>query len=662
MRVCVIGSGVMGSGIAAQIANSEHDVLLLDLAKYISLDRVKNAKPAALATPDHINYINIGSIEQDLSALQDCDIVIEAIVEDLEAKLDLYKKIEPYLNSRCIIASNTSTIPLKLLKNGSTRDVIITHFFNPVRYMQLVEFVCSDNFEHKSIVRHFLQNTMGKTIVECNDTPGFIANRVGCFFLDLGFSGVENLSIANIDYLLHNLFGIPKTGLFGLWDLIGIDTMDLITSSMLKMLAQDDSYHSIKQPKNAKEYLLNNAFLGKKAKRGFYDYTQKDVLVLDLQDLTYKAVDKDKFEMYQTIDELRNSDSPLASYIKTLITKTAEYAKSIVPAVTPNYHDVDLAMKLGYGWRFGPCELYDIVNNAQKKTTNHQNLSYIKAELVNDAAQVYQLHNMNVFEIKTKMGILTKDVFELLNKTLDSANRRLYICNQSGYFSAGGDISYMLECIKRGDFGSLQSYIKLGQNTMQRILRSNVFVGANGFAVGGGCEMIMHASCVVGNIDLRAGLVEVGIGVIPAWGGLTYAIARSNGDVGKMQKAIQNIMSQKKSSSLRELCGMYELEHCQLNMNISNAMVQASQIDVDNVTLNHRDDLITVCKINVDSMLHSEVDQHTRVIAKVLQHKVFSEQRLLSAQELLDMEIGIFMELASHSAVLDKMGKVIKKT
>lgn len=324
-KIAVIGSGVMGAGIAAQVANSRHQVLLFDIADKNSSNRSQIASNAIeklaindsiLMHPDYIKYITACNLDDHLEELKDVDWVVEAIIEKLEVKHDLYNKITPYLSKDAIISSNTSTIPLKSLieklDNDLSKRFVITHFFNPVRHMRLMELVTRKETERNIIekITKFCDEDLGKTVIECNDTPGFIANRIGCFFLELGLTEAINHNISpNVaDHILSNSFGIPKTGVFGLMDLIGIDLMELISESLIKNLEHEDYFHKAYKKHTLIESMIANKQLGRKTGSGFYKLNKigdkKIMQVLDLESREYrdeKKMNCQKFAMPKAI-------------------------------------------------------------------------------------------------------------------------------------------------------------------------------------------------------------------------------------------------------------------------------------------------------------------------------------------------------------------------
>ncbi len=467
-KVCVIGSGVMGSGIAALIANSSHQVVLLDIADKNSDDPnkiVKNAienlhkqKPPPLTFPDKAELITIGNLEHNLDLIKECDLVIEVIVEKLEIKHQLYNKIIPYLKKDAIIASNTSTLPLKRLKENLPDDIksrfVITHFFNPPRYMELLELIIDPIVKSEIIDRvlGFLTKTLGKTIVKCNDTPGFIANRVGCFLLELVARKAiaEKLDFVMIDKIFTSCLGLPSTGIFGLYDLIGHDVMKLISSSLLASLPNNDAYHKIYVNTPSLDKMIEQKLIGRKGGGGFYRLSvtngKKTKEVINIDNLSYKPAQKTDIS-FNNLDELLASNSVYGKFFNEIITEFYLYLASLVPSVTDNIYDIDAAMKLGYSWKYGPFELLTsqtknswdlIVKNAnsippylankeyqkidkQKFNAHKDILKESKIVLENDSAKLLDYKENLVFVITTKMNCLNHDVFYLLQESATKA-------------------------------------------------------------------------------------------------------------------------------------------------------------------------------------------------------------------------------------------------
>ena len=286
-KVAVIGSGTMGSGIAGQLANAGTDVVLLDIkaegdapnaVAERAIRRLQESDPPLIVHPDVLTKITLGNIEDDLSRIADCDWIVEAIVERLELKRDLYKEIDRYRKPGAIVSSNTSTIPLTLLVRDMPaafrQHFAITHFFNPVRYMRLLELVKGDETDPANMdrLRRFNDEKMGKGIVDCRDTPGFLGNRVGVFALQVGIDEAVRcgLSVEDADALMGRPMGIPKTGVFGLYDLIGLDLMVDVVKSLKTILPEGDPFHAVSEENALINRLIDEGYSGLKGRGGFY--------------------------------------------------------------------------------------------------------------------------------------------------------------------------------------------------------------------------------------------------------------------------------------------------------------------------------------------------------------------------------------------------------
>ncbi|MGE4660823.1 MAG: 3-hydroxyacyl-CoA dehydrogenase family protein, partial [Arenicellales bacterium] len=287
-KVAVIGSGVMGSGIAAQAANAGLEVVLLDIVAQEGSDRdavakgaiqrMRKTNPAPLMHPRNAARIRPGNLDDHLDWLADCDLVIEAVLENLEIKKDLYQKVDAHRRAGCIVTSNTSTIPLDHLVADMPEDFrqhfAVTHFFNPPRYMRLLELVAGPDTQAKVItaLRHFGDRLLGKSVVDCKDTPGFIANRIGILWMGVAvrFAFEDGITVEEADAIIGKPMGIPKTGIFGLLDLVGIDLQPHVERSMLSLLPKGDMYRDIHRRSEFIEKMIADGYTGRKGKGGFY--------------------------------------------------------------------------------------------------------------------------------------------------------------------------------------------------------------------------------------------------------------------------------------------------------------------------------------------------------------------------------------------------------
>ncbi|KJV62333.1 3-hydroxyacyl-CoA dehydrogenase/enoyl-CoA hydratase family protein [Rickettsia amblyommatis] len=713
-KVCVIGAGVMGSGIAALIANSSHKVVLLDIIAKDSDDPnkiVKTAKenlykqqPPPLSFPDKANFITIGNLEYDLDLIKECDLVIEVIVEKLEIKHQLYNKIIPYLKEDVIIASNTSTLPLKRLKENLPDNIksrfVITHFFNPPRYMELLELIIDPTIKAAVIekVSEFLTKTLGKIIVKCNDTPGFIANRVGCFLLELVARKAisQNLDVATIDKIFTTCLGLPSTGIFGLYDLIGHDVMKLISSSLLASLPANDAYHKIYVKTPVLDKMIEKQLIGRKGDGGFYRLSvsngKKIKEVININNLSYSPVQKVDIS-FNNLDELLVSDSVYGKFFTEIITEFYVYLASLVPSVMDNIYDIDAAMKLGYSWKYGPFELLTIaakngwnavIKNVdlmhiplpqylankeyqkidKQKFNSHKDiLQESQIVLENSSAKLILYQDALIFVITTKMNCLNHAVFYLLQEAASKAEndgKNLYIYPQGNNFSAGADLKLLLSYMEDKNFHDLENLLKLGQQTMLHLKYSSVHVISCGLgvALGGGCELLLHSSFIIGNQELNAGLVELGVGLIPGWGGVTEMFARSNGNKTKLIRNISNIIEQNKTSSADYFKADYDVENIHINMNKNYILEEALKLNLPKkiVPIPHK---IILPKINLATAIDTSKynDLQNKVLSKF--QDIIDTHNETNEEELLTYEQEIFLELAKDPRTIEKLKVIV---
>ena len=706
-KICVIGSGVMGSGIAAVAANASKDVILLDIADNNSadknsitkkaLEKLQSQKPPPLASPSRIEFITIGNLEEDLHLISQCDLIIEAIIEKIEIKHQLYNKIIPYLNKEAILASNTSTLPLKRLKENLQDDIrsrfLIIHFFNPPRYMELLELITDNETDPKIIERvsGFLTKDLGKTIVNCNDTPGFIANRAGCFLLELVVRSAINqgLNPVVIDHIFSSVFKLPSTGIFGLYDLIGHDVMKLISSSLINSLPSNDYYKKIYSPTPLLDKMSSMGLMGRKSAGGFYRLSvikdEKVKEVISFSDLSYQSLPIIT-EEFGSIEELLNSNSVYGKFFNEILTKFYLYLCSLIPSVTDNVYDIDLAMKLGYSWRIGPFELLEfnipnsfgwlikqadsmkleipsfiankLYRNIEKTKLRPQSNKLDEHSILilsNNSARLVNYLDSLVFIINTKMNCLNNEVFNLSQQAISTAEEKgknLYIHPEGPNFSAGADLKFISVCIDNKDFAALEAFLLLGQQTMMKLKYSSVHVisCALGVALGGGCEILLHSDFIIAQQELNAGLVELGVGFVPGWGGIKEMFLRSKGDKNKLIKNLRNIIEQNKTSSADYFAlDYYGKQNLKIIMNKNYILEEALQLDLPKKIRLQPNPTISLPPINLAEELNTESYSE-------LQKEILSDfQKIVNLREvdeedLLQFELQTFLKLARRKS------------
>ncbi len=565
--VVVIGSGTMGSGIAAHLCNANIPVTLLDLKTEISKnarERILKSRPPLLFDKSKINNIQIGNISDDFNIVSKADWIVEAIVEKIDIKHEMYEKIFKTRKKNSLVSSNTSTIPLKILseKLSSTdkKDFCITHFFNPVRYMGLLEIVRNEHNDIKKItsLKKFCESILGKGVIVCGDTPGFLGNRVGVYAMQVAMTEAikMNLSIEEADSVFGRPMGIPKTGVFALYDLIGIDLMSDVLKSFKKELDKTDEFQKVTENIPIIDELIKTGYTGRKGKGGFYRINKSDgkkvLEALDLKKNKYfpsKKIDLkiDKVNLLKLI----NRKDKYGEFAWSVISKIILYSSSLIPKITKEYNDIDEALRLGFNWVMGPFEMLesiglqnffsrvqDINNNPflenlknnginnfydeRQKYTNIETLGKIKKSVLkidkNDSAEIFRFKDFNIVEFNTKANALDYNSMDALMKATD---KPLIIINESMQFSAGVNLNYVMEFLNRKDFKSVEKFIKYFQETCKHLkyCKNPVVSAPSGLALGGGEEVLLQSNYVVSHTNIVMGLVETIVGLVPAGGG-----------------------------------------------------------------------------------------------------------------------------------------------
>jgi 3-hydroxyacyl-CoA dehydrogenase/enoyl-CoA hydratase/3-hydroxybutyryl-CoA epimerase len=693
-KVCVIGSGVMGSGIAAQVANSRTHVVLFDIVDEnsgnpsnipaLALEKMLSQKPAPLSHPTLAKYIAVGNLRDDLNLISECDLIIEVIIEKLEVKHALYEKLLPYLKSDAVIASNTSTLPLAKLKEklpGSVQNrFIITHFFNPPRYMELIELVVDDNNDKiiTGRAKEFISKKLGKTIIPCNDTPGFIANRIGCFLLELTVRKAieQRLNPALIDQIFTKLLGFPSTGIFGLYDLIGHDVMALISKSLTDILDSGDKYHEIFTESDVLSTLKAKGFLGRKSGAGFYKVTKNQghtiKQIFDFNSLDYGELKSE--ECPKTLEELFNKHDIYSDFFKDILTTFFSYVRHLVPEISDSTCDIDEAMRLGYSLKYGPFELLELmpksalspkgidINLKRQALNKREWQNAAKLVLSNDSADLFEYQNNHIFVIKTKMNCLNHKVFDLIIDSVklseDKSLRLVIHPGKSKNFSVGADLRLFYEMISNKNFKAIEEFIDLGQKAMLKAKYAGVDVisCAYGLALGGGCELLLHSHHVVAHQNLNAGLVELGVGLIPGWGGVKEMFLRSKGNEEYIIENLQNILMQYQSASGDYFAEKYKVE-CSFNMNINNIMLEAFEIKPRTRITNKN---VNLPKIDLSNKIDTANFDNVALDVLEFFQKIIDMGKVDEAT-LLNMEKEKFLQMAAKPESLERISRLLVK-
>lgn len=608
----VIGAGVMGSAIAAHLANAGIPVVLMDLVPKGAISRnalaerameqLLKSDPPALMHKKGTDLITPANIEDHLELLSGVDWIIEAVVEDLKTKRDLYQRIEKVRREGSVVSSNTSTLPLARLVEGLperfARDFLIAHFFNPPRYMRLLEMVVGPRSRPEAVqaIRDCADRRLGKSVALCHDTPGFIANRIGAFWLECAVAEAvdRKLSIEEADAIMGRCFGVPKTGVFGLLDLVGLDVMLKIDASLAAILPASDSYRRIRRNLPLLSRMIEQGYTGRKGKGGFYRL-KKDggAQVREAIDLTsgdYRPSAKpalDSLEAGNAADlgALIEHPDKGGRYAWAVLSQTLAYAAALVPEIADNISAVDRAMRLGYNWTRGPFEMIDRLGAghlAQRLKRDGKKLPALLEKAAN-AGGFYRVHDGRLqhltigggyldapheegilllsdiklmkaplfenssaslwdvgdgvvcLEVHTKMNTIDPGVFAMIRKALEiiqSGYKAMVIYSEGQHFSAGVNLGLALFAANVAAWPMIEDLLTQGQETYQALKYSTFpVVGAcSGLALGGGCELLLHCDAVQAHAESYIGLVETAVGVVPAWGGCKELLARLSAD------------------------------------------------------------------------------------------------------------------------------------
>ena len=641
-KVAVIGSGVMGAGIAAHCANAGCEVLLLDIVKdennrnsvaQSAIQQMLKSNPEMLMHKRNVKSISAGNIEDDLSKLSDVDWVVEVVIENLEIKRSLYENMSNHIGPDTIVSSNTSTLPRSALVEGMSDDMasrfLITHFFNPPRYLPLLEVVTAEEVDDSLVERvcSFADQRLGKRVTMCNDTPGFIGNRLGVYFIQRAFKATldHGLTVEQADAMLGRPIGVPKTGVFGLMDLVGIDLVPHVTSSMLEHLPSDDPFHDIAGTGGELiEAMIADGYTGRKGKGGFYRLNKEGgKRVKEARNLStgeYSAANRraafSSAKMgKQGLSRLMDYPDEGAAFVTDVLLDTLSYAAHIAPQVCDDIYSIDGAMKVGYNWKKGPFEMMDsigisdmvrrlkeagrevpdLLTKAAEKGSfysvedgeilqldfdgvmvqvNRPESTLAVADLKrrgkplkrNGSASIWDMgDDILLVEYHSKMNAVDPFIIEMLVDAVDMVEfgdwKGIVIGNDGSNFSAGANLGLVLFAVNLASWNEVEGFISAGQDAYQALKYCEVPVVAasTGMCLGGGAEILLHCDAIQAHSESYIGLVEVGVGIVPAWGGCKELLARLNkfnlvpeGPMGAAMKAFEYIGTAKVATSAEQ--------------------------------------------------------------------------------------------------------------
>ena len=618
-KAAVLGAGVMGAQIAAHLTNAGVETVLFDLpAKEgpksgIALKAIANLKklsPAPLADQTLANAIIPANYDDDLDHLKDVDLVIEAIAERMDWKLDLYKKIAGHLSKTAVIASNTSGLSITKLAEALPEEMrhrfCGVHFFNPPRYMHLVELIPTKLTDKKVLdgLEAFLVTTVGKGVVIAKDTPNFIGNRIGVFSMLSAMHHTDQFKLGfdTVDALTGPALGRPKSATYRTADVVGLDTMAHVIKTMADTLP-DDPWHKYFKAPVWLQGLIDKGALGQKTGGGFYKKVGKDIVVLDVAKQDFRPSEQKPSDEVAAIlaikdpaekfGKLRASSDPQAQFLWASFRDLFHYSAYHLADIADTARDVDFAIRWGYGWKLGPFETwqaagwqqiaawinedikagkamsdaplpawvtdgrkgvhgkdgsYSASANADKPRSQHpvyqrqlfpdpilgEKFDTGTTVWENDGVRLWTLGDdgIGILSFKTKMHTVNDHVLDGIQHAIGVAEEKLkaVVIWQTGEpFSAGADLKGALGLLKEGKFDDFEHMVANFQRTSMRIKHSLVPVvsAVRGLALGGGCEFQMHSARTVAALESYIGLVEAGVGLLPAGGGLHELAVRA---------------------------------------------------------------------------------------------------------------------------------------
>ena len=631
-NVAVLGAGTMGSRIAAHLANAGIPCYLLDIVppgaapgakpgernperdKIVNagLEAAKKSKPAAFFDPALARLVKTGNFEDDLKLLSDADWIIEAVAENLEIKRDLLKKVEAVRKPTAIVTTNTSGLPVSTIAQGFSegfrRNWFGTHFFNPPRYMRLLEIIPTPDSDPAAMeaISHFCDQRLGKAIVSAKDTPNFIANRIGTFSVLNVMRVMQEmgLTIEEVDALTGSTLGWPKSATFRTIDMVGLDILGHVVGNMSKNV--HDERPDLKLP-GFYQQMLERKWLGDKTKQGFYKKSSTDSgeerFAIDWKTLEYHPRGKARFqllEMAKNVDSvperlklILNSDprEKAAQFYWTTLSDLWTYAANRIPEISDSVVEIDRAMRTGFNWEMGPFEMWDAVGvgptvermkkearpvagNVEKLLAGGNTSWYADDKNSTSGRSYFDLTSANYkplevsegvwsvtvakksngvvkknastslvdlgdgigcIEFHSKMNSLGADIVQFVTQTLRPGNPVLgqfdafVICNDAQHFSVGANLMLLLMAIQEGEWDEVDLAIRGFQGMTQAIkfCPKPVIAAPFGMCLGGGTEVSLHSASRQPHAELYMGLVEVGVGLLPAGGGCKEMLLRA---------------------------------------------------------------------------------------------------------------------------------------
>ena len=790
-KAAVLGAGTMGAQIAAHLANAGLPVLLLDIAPRelsaeeqaqgltlesrqvrdriarAGLDAALKAKPAAFFTPDRARLITVGNFDDDMARLKDCDLIIEAVVENLQIKRKLYERVEQARRPGSVVATNTSGIPIRQLAEGFSADFrahfLGTHFFNPPRYLHLCELIGTEwtSPEIACSIAGLLDQRLGKGVVVAKDRPNFIANRIGTYgaLVTVKTMLEDGYNIEEVDKMTGAAVGRPKSATFRTFDIVGLDVLLHVTKNLYDAVPEDEERDTFLAPEFLQQ-MAERGLLGAKVGGGFYRKQKggekAEIWTLDHASLEYRPQQKVKLpalDMAKNIEDVGERTRALiwgkdrvGAFLWQTTAKTLRYAANRIPEIAETVVDVDRAMRWGFGWELGVFEVWDAIgvekSVARMKADGWTIPANVERMLETGARSFYKLENGQRFffdfttleykplndpagaiilksvkertgvikrnagaslvdlgdgvaclEFHSKMNAIGGDTIQMVKTALAEVEKNfvgLVVGNQGANFCVGANLMLMLMGAQEEEWDELDMAARAFQQTTMSLRYSSkpVVVAPFNLALGGGCEFILHADRVRASAELYAGLVEVGVGIIPAGGGAKEMTVRALDalpkDAGEadpfpfIKRAFETVAMAKVSTSAAEARKLGFLrDDDTVSMNADRLIADAKQevlalARAGYVAPRPRTDILALglpalatLKLGIHQMKRAGfISDHDALIGEKLAHIMtggdLNHPTRVSEQYLLDLEREAFLSLAGERRTQERMAHTLK--
>lgn len=749
--VAVLGAGTMGAQIAAHLANAGVPTLLLDLTAKVAgegLDRAKKIKPDPFFTSDAASLVATGGFDTDLARLGDCEWIIEAIVERLDIKQALLEKVEAHRRPGTIVSSNTSGIPIAAIAEGRSDDFrrhwLGTHFFNPPRYLKLLEIIPTAETDPKAIKRiaYFADVRLGKGVVMAKDTPNFIANHIGMFGMLRVLESLNcgKYTIEEIDAMTGPAIGRPKSATFRTADIAGVDVMYHVIKNLTDRVQDEATRRWFAMPPLVEE-LVKRGWVGEKAGQGFYKRVKgadgkSDILTLDPKTMEYRQQQEAKLPAIEAGKAIEDSEERIkvlflgqdrvGEFMRQTLGPTLVYTARVTPDIAHSVDDVDRAMRWGFGWELGPfevwdaigirevldaCQVTDVPPFVQQQLDQGRNafrdgdLPAVAPELclLKAARERHHVVKKNAgaslvdigdgvlcVEFHSKMNAIGADTVQMLGAGVREAEtnfQALVIGNDAPHFSAGANIMLLLLEAQEGNWDDIDLMVRAFQKATMALRYANVPVvsAPAGMALGGGCEVLLHSDRIQAAGESYVGLVEVGVGLIPAGGGTKEMTARASEGASlttfllpRIQSSFENIGLGKVSTSAAHARQMHYLRSVdRISMNRDRTLHDAKALALEIAREAYQrpaprtqivvggDTVLAALKLGIHLMWRAgQISDHDKLIgnklAWIMAGGSLPHPTYVTEQYLLDLEREAFISLCGERKTQERIQHMLK--